>query len=159
MVNARLYEVHSARGIIYALHDLTSGTIWTERSEHSVRAFAKERGLTIIEEQVVSHEELLRRMGHEPPITRPPAPAPASAAKQEPAPAPAADYMAVNPASSAIPPLQVQYHWDDSPLLKADDAIVIPRGALKSVRNVFCSEGQVTDSAGSNVGQDAERKK
>ena len=157
MANARLYEVQSARGIIYALHDLTSDTIWTERSEHSVRAFAKERGLTIVEEQVVSHEELLRRMGHEPPVTKPPAPAQPPASKQEPA--PAADYIAINPASSAIPPLQVQYHWDDSPLLKADDAIVIPRGALKSVRNVFCSEGQVTDSVGSTVGQDAERKK
>lgn len=148
MPSATLYEVQHTRGTIYALHDLSSGTIWTERSELSIRAVARERGLTIVDEQTCSHEDLLRKMGHEPPVTKPTAPQTAQPAKET-----SHDgTLDVQPAAPAIPPLQVQYHWDDSPLLKADDAIIIPRGAVKSVRNVFCTEAPVVDSLRSAAG-------
>lgn len=159
MPSAKLYTVQTLRGTVFAVHDLSSDTIWTERSEQAARQSALERRVSIIEEKFVSHDELLRLMGHEPPLARPPARASSPALTVdsietgeavealEPVGDAASGAIPAEPLSSAGIP--VRYHWEDEdePIAPfADDSIILPRTASPPMKNVFCSEGLVADS-------------
>ena len=157
MSNGILYTVQTQRGTVYAVQNISTGIIWTERSEPAARQLAAEQRITLTQEQSVSHEELLRLMGHEflalkasttgktsapdPALAFDPAP-PAEPQKTDDAPAAAA---ATPLFSSGIP---VRYHWEDEDetIAPAEDAIVVPRSASPPVKSVFCSEGLVADS-------------
>jgi hypothetical protein len=145
MPDAKLYVVQTTRGTVYAVHHLGSGLIWTEGSERCARAAASDKQLTIIDEQTISHAELLRLLGHEPmPVKATPSPAPAANANTlagavdvaKPAPAPAQPFS-----------FDARYHWEDESDVdvNADDAIVIPKAAAPPVSNIFCSEEKVTE--------------
>jgi hypothetical protein len=62
-----LYTVKGPRGSYYAIHDPPSGRVWTERTEQAARAQALDMGIALVGDEVISHEELLRRTGREMP--------------------------------------------------------------------------------------------
>ena len=149
MADAWLYEVRMARGTVYALRDIASGKIWTERSEHGARELARERRLSITVEQSISHEELLRLLGHEP-IPKSPAASSnvaierlAVEAVEEDVEGGAIEYQ---PAHAQPPALTfpVRYHLEDEPDAPADDADVISWPASQHAKGVFCSDGEIT---------------
>jgi hypothetical protein len=154
MADAWLYEVHMARGTVYALRDMTSGTMWTERSEHAARQLAYEKRLRIAHEQSISHEELQRLLGHEP-VSRSPAPANDVPAKSQPEKAVEvveADLpgkLPADPPRSSLP-FPVRYHLEDEDegVVAANAADVISFPAAKKAGGIFCSEGQITPKAG-----------
>jgi hypothetical protein len=151
MADAKLYTVKTQRSEVYALQDLSTGMIWTERSDYSARQLARERRLTITQEESVSHEQLLRMMGHEPPPVPKSATSTAGPAlvvdsvdpieplsEQPTAPVPAA------PLSSSG--IAIRYHWEDEDqgsIAPTDDTIIIPRRNSTTAKNVFFSDGPV----------------
>ena len=64
-----LYTVEGPRGSYYAIHDPATRRIWTERTEQAARAQAQDIGMVLVGEEIISHEELLRRTGREVPPT------------------------------------------------------------------------------------------
>ena len=84
--NATLYEVQGAHGTVYvyAIHDVESGMLWTERSEQAARALAKEKGLTVTAAETITRKQLLRLMGQE--VEESPAPQPQQTKPEPPKP-------------------------------------------------------------------------
>jgi hypothetical protein len=62
---AVLYTVQGPRGSYYAVHDPASGRIFTESTDPRARAQAREKGLIVVNEETITHQELLRRTGRE----------------------------------------------------------------------------------------------
>src|SRR5215472_16484346 len=62
-----LYTVKGPRGSYFAIHDPATGRVWTERTEQAARAQALDMGVALVDDEVISHEELLRRTGREMP--------------------------------------------------------------------------------------------
>src|SRR4051794_26798207 len=60
---AVLYTVQGPRGSYYAIHDPATGRICTESSDPRARAQAREMGLIVVNEEKITHQELLRRTG------------------------------------------------------------------------------------------------
>lgn len=154
MSDAKLYSVQTMRGTVYVLHELSSGMIWTERSEGAARQLAQEKRFPIVGEESMSHAELRRLLGHEDP-----SPVKQSAAVGAPTIENDAVMVVDDVKPAAEPPkpitLEVRYHWDDEEPAGGDDAIVIPQSKLSPFSNVFCSDGALADSI---VGQEAPDK-
>jgi hypothetical protein len=68
-----LYTVKGPRGSYYAIHDPASRRVWTERTEQAARAQAGDMDIALVSDEIISHEELLRRTGRELPRIAPPA--------------------------------------------------------------------------------------
>ncbi|HSZ58927.1 MAG TPA: hypothetical protein VK797_25025 [Tepidisphaeraceae bacterium] len=60
-----LYTVEGPKGSYYAIHDPATGRVRTERTEQAARAQAQKMGITLVADEIISHEELLRRTGRE----------------------------------------------------------------------------------------------
>lgn len=69
-----LYTVKGPRGSYYAIHDPATGLLRTERTEEAARAQARDMDIRLVDQEIVSHEELLRRTGREMPETLQPKP-------------------------------------------------------------------------------------
>jgi hypothetical protein len=67
-----LYTVEGPKGSYYAIHDPATGRVRTERTEQAARAQARKMGITLVADEIISHEELLRRTGREMPETSQP---------------------------------------------------------------------------------------
>ena len=66
-----LYTVKGPRGNYYAIHDPATGRVWTERTEQAARAQALDMDIALVDDEIISHEELLRRTGREMPQVSP----------------------------------------------------------------------------------------
>jgi hypothetical protein len=135
------------KGAVYALLDVASGMIWTERSEQAARQLATDKRLTVIDEQAISHEELLRLIGHEP---APKAPQPASnanVATESVEPIKDVEPGVTSPftaeADSPVMTFPVRYHLEDEPDFTINDADVIAQPTSQPVSGIFCSEGEI----------------
>ena len=119
--------------------------IWTERSDYGARQLARERRLNIVQALDISHEQLLRLLGREAPPPKRPAPEKDPAVNVESAevvetPAPQA------PAGSSLS-MPVRYHFEDESDASADDdTLIIPGASSPPVKNVFFSDGPLSDS-------------
>jgi hypothetical protein len=78
---AVLYTVQGPRGSYFAIHDPATGRICTESSDPRARAQARDMGLVVVNEETITHQELLRRTGRDADVA-------AHAAKINPAPPP-----------------------------------------------------------------------
>ena len=158
MTDAKLYEVVTARGTVYALLDVGSGMVWTERSEQAARQLAKDRRLSITEERAISHEELLRLMGHEP---LPKSPATASAHGIESPPVAPEEGRKPGDVGSPfidapVPKLSfpVRYYLEDETELPLDDTHVVSRQTTQRANGVFCSDSEITPKVAPDEGCD-----
>jgi len=62
---AILYTVQGPRGSYFAIHDPATGRICTESSDPRARAQARDMGLIVVNEETITHPELLRRTGRD----------------------------------------------------------------------------------------------
>ena len=85
--SAKLYEVKTPSGSIYAVHDPASRMVWTERTEHAARDLARDKRLTLVPAGQITREQLVALMGHEQPSSSPSAAGAAPAPAATPAPA------------------------------------------------------------------------
>jgi len=171
MPDAKIYCVQTGLGIVYALHELSSGTIWTERSEMATRQVAAEKKFRIVGEEQMSHAQLLRLMGHEPmPLRSSAAPTGTMSIKEQGSSlqnvritndALGGGKLAASLKEDAAPPppvktisIAAKYHFADEPVMEVD-ALVISRSKSPPVSNVFCSNGELADSlaAGAHADQ------
>jgi hypothetical protein len=72
--SANFYRVQRRNGPYYAVHDPSSGRLWTERSEEAARAQAEELGLSPGPLKSITHDELMRLLGREAPQAEPTSP-------------------------------------------------------------------------------------
>jgi hypothetical protein len=159
MADAKLFEVQTMRGTVYALLDVASGMIWTERSEQAARRLAADKRLSIVQEQSISHEELLRLMGHEPIRKKPESAkvADVSAAPTEDVePGVTSPQPVFAPASPVAFP--VKYHLEDEPDIPLD-AQVISLPASERVGGFFFSEGEIVPKVAPDEAGDEAHKK
>jgi hypothetical protein len=145
MADATLFEVQTARGNVYAIHDPSTGMVWTERTEQAARLLAADKGLSVTLEKTISQEQLLTLTGRDAP--RPHSPPHASPQPARPAP----DNRPKESQSHAAPathkpklpnqpnPFAASYHWDDDPDPAPDqDPGIIVGGATKAgIQSVF----------------------
>jgi len=66
-----LYTVEGSRGVYYAIHDPATSRVWTERTESAALAQARELGILIAAEELITADELLRRTGRDAPERMP----------------------------------------------------------------------------------------
>jgi hypothetical protein len=141
MADATLFEVQTARGSVFAIHDPSTGMVWTERTEQAARLLATDKGFSVTQEKTISQEALLVLTGRDasrPPstphtISQPPRPAADNQPKESPPPD--------NRASNRPQPIATSYHWDDDvhPTLDVDvEPGIIIGGATESpIQDVF----------------------
>jgi hypothetical protein len=148
MADARLYEVRTQTGTVYVLLDVATGMVSTERSELAARRLASDRGLSITDAQSITHEELLRLMGHEPVAKAPVTPSSPAAESRSTEPAKQAKPATTANPFSDVPaaqlPFSVRYYLEDESGVPFDDGDVIARPDAPRVNSVFCSEGEIT---------------
>jgi hypothetical protein len=161
---ARLYEVQTPRGIVYAVHQLGTGTFWTERAEAAARQAARDRGLMLVGEQTVSLDEFLRLTGRqpipiEPPPKSPPAPSPANEQVRFTVTQPnAAASLPLDDPLPAAPTIQnrgatkdytfaARYFLEGEAPPPRDDEIVVSRPEAPPPKGIFCSDKPLADAA------------
>ncbi|MDB5331990.1 MAG: hypothetical protein JWP03_3141 [Phycisphaerales bacterium] len=152
MADATLFEVRTVRGIVYAIHDPSTGMVWTERTEQSARLLAADKGLAITLKKSISQDGLLALSGRD--VQRP---ASKPSAVQQPPRSKHDDPPKVAPLSagrksSQPSPAARGYHWDDdlSPTSNAEPAIFVGSVTQPQIRDVFASEVPPEAPAGEN---------
>lgn len=150
---ARLYEVRTPRGTVYAVYEIGTSRFWTERADAVAREVARERGLTLVDEQSITLDEFLRLTGRQPiePVpggarARGDALGASQAAPSPPPPVPVrfeiaslSDPAASNLGAQPGPALTARYFLEGAPA-PAEDGIVVVRAEAPPPKGVFCSE-------------------
>ena len=62
MAQATFYTVTGPRGVYHAVRNHETGKIWTERTEHAAHQQAADEGLSLVDEQSITHMQLLDLM-------------------------------------------------------------------------------------------------